>query len=371
MSVSLDAAISGRRIRGEAAASRHGSTRRPMPAVARSGTEPQRNSRVNRLLVSLAILVAGAVMIAPFGGLVEAFDYQAMVVALRRTPAVAIACSIGATALSFAALVGRDASALRYIGARTSFSALLLASFCGTALGNAAGFGALTGAAVRSRIYGAVGIKSDDIARLLLFVAGAFVLGLAATGGLAGLIEARPIADLLGWSPEALRSVAAAALATAACLLIFGLRGQIQIGGFALVAPTKTLAATQLAFTLIRLIGAAAALWALLPPTQVSFFSFAAIFSAATALGAVSHIPGGVGVFELVVLWAFRGRASSDAVAAALLVYRGVYYVLPLVLSAALFAFFEVRVAVGAPRPSRDDDSPERPPDFRPPSSAS
>ena len=167
MSVSVDAAISNRRVGGEARTSPKGSTGRSAPTSARSSTEPQQNSRVNRLLVSLAILVAGAVMVAPFGGLVQAFDYHAMVVALRRTPAIAIAWSIGATALSFAALVGRDASALRYIGARTSFPVLLLASFCGTALGNAAGLGALTGAAVRYRIYGAVGIKSDDIARLL------------------------------------------------------------------------------------------------------------------------------------------------------------------------------------------------------------
>jgi hypothetical protein len=91
--------------------------------------------------------------------------------------------------------------------------------------------------------------------------------------------------------------------------------------------------AAQLILTSIRLIGAAAALWLLLPPTPISFDSFAAIFSAATALGAVSHIPGGLGVFEVVVLWTLRGRASSDAIAAALLAYRGIYYVLPLVLS--------------------------------------
>ena len=81
----------------------------------------------------------------------------------------------------------------------------------------------------------------------------------------------------------------------------------------------------------------------------VGFVTFAAIFSAATALGVVSHIPGGVGVFELVVLWAFRDSAPSDTVAAALLAYRGVYYVLPLVISAGLFALFEVRIAA-APR---------------------
>jgi phosphatidylglycerol lysyltransferase len=301
------------------------------------------------------MLIAGAILVVLFSDLVPDLDYHAIILALRRTPASAIVWSIGATALSFAALVGRDACALRYIGARTSFPALLLASFCGSALGNAAGFGALTAAAVRYRVYGAVGIKPDDVARLLLFVMGGFALGLAGVGGLAGLIEVDPVAGLLGWSPQMLRIVAAAAVASSGCVLIFGLRGEIRIGGFSLVAPSKPLAATQLALTSIRLLAAATALWVLLPPMPVSFVTFAAIFSAATALGVVSHMPGGVGVFELVVLWAFRDRAPSDAVAAALLAYRGVYYVLPLVISAGLFALFEVRVAVTPRRRNSDE----------------
>ena len=301
------------------------------------------------------MLIAGAVFVVLFSDLVPGLDYHAIILALRRTPASAIVWSIGATALSFAALVGRDACALRYIGARTSFPALLLASFCGSALGNAAGFGALTAAAVRYRVYGAVGIKPDDVARLLLFVMGGFALGLAGVGGLAGLIEVDPVAGLLGWSPQMLRIVAAAAVASAGCVLIFGLRGEFRLGGFSLVAPSKPLAATQLALTSIRLLAAATALWVLLPPMPVGFVTFAAIFSAAAALGVVSHLPGGVGVFELVVLWAFRNRAPSDAVAAALLAYRGVYYVLPLVISAGLFALFEVRVAVTPRRRNSDE----------------
>jgi phosphatidylglycerol lysyltransferase len=301
------------------------------------------------------LLTAGALIVVLFSDLVSDLDYHAMMLALRRTPALAIVWSIGATALSFSALVGRDACALRHIGVRTSFLALLLASFCGSALGNAAGFGALTAAAVRYRVYGAVGIKPDDVARLLMFVVGGFALGLAGVGGLAGLIEADPVAGLLGWSPQALRIVSTAAVASSGCVLIFGLRGEFRLGRFSLVAPSKALITTQLALTSVRLLAAAMALWMLLPPMPVSFVTFAAIFSAATALGVVSHIPGGAGVFELVVLWAFRDSAPSDAVAAALLAYRGVYYLLPLVISAGLFALFEVRVAA-TPRRLQSDE---------------
>ena len=347
MSVSLDSVVSVRR---DGAQPRKGAGRSAELAAQESvqaGPGCYLCELARRVSVSLAIFVAGAILIALFSDLAQNIDYNALLEALRRTAASAIGWSICATALSFAALVGRDACALRYVGARAPLPALLLASFCGTALGNAVGFGALTAAAVRYRIYGAVGIKPDDIARLVLFIAGGFGLGLAGIGGLTGLLEAAPVADLLGWPPDLLRGAAGIALATAACIVVFGLRGKIRVGRFWLAAPSKTLATTQFALTSIRLIGAAAALWTLLPETPISFFSFATIFSAATALGAISHVPGGIGVFEAVVLWAFRGRASSDAIAAALLAYRGVYYLLPLVLSAALFAFFEFRVTVG------------------------
>ena len=54
------------------------------------------------------------------------------------------------------------------------------------------------------------------------------------------MIEADPVAALLGWTPSVLRVVAAAAVASSAYLLVFGLRGPIRIGGFSLVPPSKT-----------------------------------------------------------------------------------------------------------------------------------
>lgn len=320
----------------------------------RATSQPRIGDRRGKLLIALAVIVCGALLV-PFGDVVSKLDYREMMSALRGMSAASLVLSVGATALSFAALVARDACALRYVAATASPAAIVLAGFCGSALGHAAGFGALTAAAVRYRIYSAVGVKSELIARLLLFVLGGFALGLASVGAIATLSEADPVAAMVGCSATSLRIVASATLASVACIFIFGLRGEARIGGLTIAAPTRTAAATQLALTSVRLFGAAMALWALLPPTQVSFSTFVAIFSAATALGVVSHLPGGVGVFELVVLWAFRGRMSSDAAAAALVAYRGVYYALPLILSSVLFAAFELRSAVGRPHTSADD----------------
>ncbi|UCI21749.1 bifunctional lysylphosphatidylglycerol flippase/synthetase MprF [Mesorhizobium sp. B2-1-8] len=309
---------------------------------------------LRRIAASLTVFVAIGLTIAGFSDVVQDLDYEALVRAMRHMPAAAIGWSICATILSFAALVARDVCAVRYVGGRTPLLAPFLAGFCGTALGNAVGFGTLTGAAVRYRIYGAVGIRSRDIARLLLFIAGGFGLGLAGFGGFAGLMEPVPVAHLLGWRPELLRLISAMALSAAVAIVFFGPRGTLRIGAFSIAGPSRMLTAAQLLLAATRLTGAAAALWILLPGAPIDFLTFAAVFSAATALGAVSNLPGGIGVFEAVVLWALKGQASPDSIAAALLTYRGIYFAVPLALSAALLAIFETRLAIGHER-SRDD----------------
>ena len=185
---------------------------------------------LQRSLTSLAILLSIGLLIAAFGDAVRDIDYRQTVHALRHLPLSAILFSIAATALSFAALVARDASALRYVGARVSTSALLIAGFCGSALGNAIGFGALSAAAVRYRIYGAAGVKSDDVSRLLVFIVTGFAIGLTGVGGFAGLVEAEPVGALLGWPPALIRAASGFALAGVACLLALGAPRPVRLG---------------------------------------------------------------------------------------------------------------------------------------------
>jgi phosphatidylglycerol lysyltransferase len=57
----------------------------------------------------------------------------------------------------------------------------------------------------------------------------------------------------------------------------------------------------------------------------------------------VSHVPGGVGVFEAVMLLAAGPHLPTAQLLGALLLYRGLYYVLPLVLASGLLVAYELR----------------------------
>jgi uncharacterized membrane protein YbhN (UPF0104 family) len=110
--------------------------------------------------LSFAVLIAIA-----FGGMLiwgikketAQIDFHLLVSALRATPTSSLAAALAATALSYLALVGYDVSGLRYARARAPLKTILLASFCGFAIGNCIGLGAFSGGAVRYRLYTAAG----------------------------------------------------------------------------------------------------------------------------------------------------------------------------------------------------------------------
>jgi phosphatidylglycerol lysyltransferase len=315
---------------------------------------PLKEPRVQRLLLSLAIAFGLAAFVFAFGDVVRDVDYAETVRTLRRLSSDRVALAVAATLASYAGFVGREATALAYVGASVPRLALWLCAISAAALGNVAGFGVLTGAAVRYRIYGAVGVKAFDIARVVAFVMAGFVIGLAVVGGVAAIAEASEVGAMFGWSPGLVRATGYAAVLATAVVLVGAPRFS-RFFGRPEYALTRSAILLQVLWTALRLVGAAAALWALLPPGKIGLVPFLPLFSAATALGALSHVPGGVGVFEFVVLWALHGKAPTEAVAAALIGYRTIYFVLPLLFSATAFAAFEARAAFD-PVPPRPDD---------------
>jgi phosphatidylglycerol lysyltransferase len=277
-------------------------------------------------------------------------DYHALIHALRRIRPKLVWTSIGWTALSYLALIASDTCALTYAGVNVPAQGLLLASFCGWALDNTAGFGALTGRAVRGRVYGALGVRPEPIARIMLFIYVAFGAGLAAFAGANALLAGggrnffSPPFTLLHIAGAILIIIVAASLLT--CVRR---RSPFVIGRLAFIVPSSRLAFVQLLISVIDLLGAAMALWSLLPADAIDFFTFGAIFSVANALGVLSRIPGGLGIFEAVVLFASQGHLAPNHTAAALVAYRGVYFLLPLLFASACLAGFELRRLAGRP----------------------
>ena len=124
-------------------------------------------------IVKPSLLVVGmsVVVMLLFLHAFESVDYRFVIRQLRHMSAGEWGASLAATALSYLALVARDAVGLRYVAAKVPRVALWIGAIAGSALGNATGFGALTGGAVRARVYGVSGVTPAQIGRMTVFTA--------------------------------------------------------------------------------------------------------------------------------------------------------------------------------------------------------
>ena len=91
--------------------------------------------------------------------------------------------------------------------------------------------------------------------------------------------------------------------------------------------PAFTTTLGQLSISVADLVLACAALYVLLPPDAgVSFVAFTGLYMVAMVAGAISTVPGGLGVFESILLLLLPGVPAQDLLGA-LLAYRVIYYV--------------------------------------------
>lgn len=301
------------------------------------------------VIASIAI-VLGALLVNALRTLGSEIHYVDVVAQIDRTPWRNVLLAAVATAVSYLVLTGYDFSALEYAGVRVQRSTVLLTSFIAYALGNTVGLGVLTGGAVRMRLYSAAGIDVERLVPAVAFNASAFAIGIAAFGAGGMLWGASEVASLLVIPVWVLRSLAAVVLLLIAALVVTAAQHrELRIARWQVRLPPAALMLRQLLISALDLSASAAALWLLLPSGVIEFPGFLAWYAIAVALGLVSHIPGGLGVFEAVILLACTGRARPDEIIAALVLYRVIYYLLPLLLAAVLLAVYELRSGVAAP----------------------
>ncbi|MGL5834516.1 MAG: lysylphosphatidylglycerol synthase domain-containing protein, partial [Waterburya sp.] len=79
-------------------------------------------------------------------------------------------------------------------------------------------------------------------------------------------------------------------------------------------------------------------------PKHLSYFNFFGIYLLGQLAGILSNVPGGLGVFETVLVLLLAPIISADRLLGALLAYRGVYYFLPLGISLLMLGLYELKL---------------------------
>lgn len=255
--------------------------------------------------------------------------------ALAALPASALVLAVLLTTANNAAVAGYDLLALRHLGRRVPWPTVATTAFVANALGNNFGNTLITGAAVRYWSYTSAGVPGPDIARLVVFCSASFWLGYALLCGLVLSFATQ------AWPPALmafgqLQPVAAAAglgatAAFAGLVTLASVRGRpLAVGRFTVRMPSPRIAAAQVAVGAVDVGLMAGVLHVLLAGHGVRPGETLVAVLLATVAGNLSLVPGGLGVFESVVVVLFGVRVPPAALAAALLAYRAIYYVAPL-----------------------------------------
>jgi phosphatidylglycerol lysyltransferase len=257
-----------------------------------------------------------------------------------------IAIAILLTGAGFAVMTLYDWFGLASVGKRLPPQRVGLISFISYAFSNALGMSLLVSGSIRYRFYVQAGLTPVEIARVVLYTTLSFWLGLCAlTGVTLLLVPIPPEVPLSGLRiPLAIVLVVIPLAWFVAAVTV---RRPIRIWRWAISTPTPAAAARQILIGALDWGLAAGVLYVLMPQAiSAGFGHFLAIFVLAQMAGLISHVPGGLGVFEAVMLAGFgaTGNHGLEApILGSLAAFRAVYYLLPLGVATVLVIWREIR----------------------------
>ncbi len=293
--------------------------------------------------IGLALVsIAGLVLYNILNDLEPAKVYGA----LRRTPPHALVLAGIFVAAGYFTLTFYDYFALQTIGKKNiPYRIAALAGFSSYSIGHNLGFTALSGGAVRYRIYSLYGLTVIDVAKICIIAGLTFWLGNIAFLGLGILIEPEAATAIDKLPNNINRAIAVAALIGLVIYVLWvGLKPRtigVGEGKLSITLPGYRPTIVQIGIGVVDLTCCAAAMYVLMPAGQhIDFISLAVIFACSTLLGFASSSPGGLGVFDAAMLVALMHydrhsltRFAKESVLGALLLFRLYYYIMPFAIS--------------------------------------
>lgn len=269
--------------------------------------------------------------------------WSAVVADVSATPPGRVLAALGLTALNYLVLTGYDFLAFRSIGRRLAAWKIAVVSLLAYAIANNVGFAMLSGASVRYRFYTRWGLNADELSKLVFSYSITFWLGLLALGGLSLAVgpgpgalwpAIEPLARVFGWASFA------ASLGFVGLTTVW--RTPFRLWRLELTLPTWTLAAAQWAVSSVDWVLAGSVLYVLLPGPP-PLLAVLGAFLAAQLAGLASHVPGGAGVFEGLIVVLLRPYVAAADLAGPLVLYRVTYYLVPLAVALVGLVADEIR----------------------------
>ena len=296
-------------------------------------------------IVALVVLLGAGLVLAEVLKELRMADVTA---AMKKISTANILLSILLTILSYFILTFYDVLALHAMEKPQRYWRAALGSFSAYTFSHNLGFAPITGAAARWRAYKGTDLTGADIARIVVLAGVTFWLGIFVMLGV--FLVSFP--DALRYHDEIMPFPAQAAIGA---VILLGTAGYLfacarQLGplvilGWTLPVPTVKQALMQFGLAATDIAIASAALLVLIPGADWALYpDFVVAYVVAVVVALITHAPGGLGVFEAVILVTLP-EVDKAALVSALILYRVIYYWGPLLLAALLLTLNEARMA--------------------------
>ena len=304
----------------------------------------------DRVKAGFAILVVVAAVWLVWQALRET-SLPEVIAAIQSTSPMAILAAIALTPAAYACLAVTEAWAVASVGKSLKPSQISFVTFVAYAMSNGLGLSVVSGAAARLRIYSAWGLTAGEIAAVTLLTGVAVtVTGFATAGLVVMFMPGIPI-----WA-----RIAAFALACVALIRLAPLPRPIGwFPNLGLTPPPMHLRVTAFLSGTLDWILSGLCLFVLIPGASMhNVLPFIAIYVLGSAASAISGVPGGLGVFDAIVLYLSQNwhLEAPSQTAAALVLYRLIFAVAPLGLAGVAMVVWTIRhprrAAGAAPPPS-------------------
>ncbi|ODN68602.1 UPF0104 family protein [Methylobrevis pamukkalensis] len=288
------------------------------------------------------IVYAGIVLY----GMATRIDPREIGIALENIPAWRILVAVALTVISVVSLAAYDVCAIKVVRTRkpvgTAYAAL-----CGgiaNIFANGLGFPILTGGMARYRLYSMIGLDLAAVGRIMALTWVTMWSGLVFVLGLTLLLgDTGEEAVFLNHTADRTIGAVLLLVLTIAVLWTGRRRRAVRLGGWAVRLPTTPVLIAMIAAGGVDLFASAATLYVLLPPDVVpSMAIYMITYVVAILAGNAANTPGGLGVFEAAMVTGLELGDRPD-VAASLILFRIIYFLLPLAVSIGLFGVMEWR----------------------------
>jgi glycosyltransferase 2 family protein len=305
--------------------------------------KPRTRSSWNWIGFALSATIVG-ISIYVLANILKDVDFGRVASNARAMPASQVGWVVLFVAAAYTTLTCYDFFAVRTIGANhVPYRIAALASFTSYAIGHNIGATAVSGGAVRYRIYSQFGLGIIDVAKICFLTGLTFWLGNLAVLG--GGMAYRPdvLSRILQLQTETVRLIGIAALVLLCVYVAWASRRPRAIGirNWSVLLPGGSSTLIQIGIGVADLSCSALAMYSAIPsPPEGQLVTIAIAFVSATLLGYASHAPGSLGVFEAAMLVALPGVPKEQLVAG-LLAFRILYFLLPFCLALLSMACWE------------------------------